>query len=140
MAIFFSSVETSFQLSAKNIYKNWIKRIIQEGGKKSGDLNFIFCSDEYLLDINQKFLKHFYYTDVITFNDNSGDKISGDIFISIDRVKENAVNFAKSFDDELRRVCIHGVLHLLGYKDKTAKEQRVMRNKEDECLLKFGKA
>lgn len=140
MAIFFSSVETSFQLSAKNIYKNWIKRIIQESGKKAGDLNFIFCSDEYLLDINQRFLQHFYYTDVITFNDNSGDKISGDIFISIDRVKENAVNFANSFDDELRRVCIHGVLHLLGYKDKTAKEQSVMRNMEDECLLKFGKA
>ena len=96
-----------------------------------GELNYVFCSDKYLLKVNQDYLKHDYYTDIITFDYSEGGEISGDIFISIDRVGENAKIFGVSFEDELRRVVIHGVLHIIGYKDKTEDEQKQMTEKEN---------
>jgi len=99
--------------------------------------SFIFCSDSYLLKINQEFLKHDFYTDVITFDYSSGDIISGDIFISIDRIKYNAKQFKVSFDYELLRIVIHGVLHLLGYNDKQNQDKILMTSKEDEYLNRY---
>jgi len=115
--------------------------VIQSEKKKTGNINFIFCSDEYLLSLNEKYLNHHYYTDVLTF-DQSSDRqtVSGDIYISVDRVKENAVTHQKSehqkakTENELYRVMIHGILHLLGYDDKTPSAKKKMRAKEDECL------
>ena len=101
-----------------------------------GELNYVFCSDKYLLKINQDYLKHNYYTDIITFDYSESGEISGDIFISIDRVGENAKIYGVSFEDELRRVVIHGVLHILGYKDKTEEEQKQMTEKENFYINK----
>ena len=115
----------------------WIEKIIQSEKKEAGDISFIFCSDHYLLGINKEFLNHDYFTDVITFDYVEGDKISGDIFISIDRVKENAETFNVTFKNELNRVMIHGILHLLGYKDKSVQEKQLMTHKEDEYLSKL---
>ena len=115
----------------------WIEKIIQSEKKEAGDISFIFCSDHYLLGINKEFLNHDYFTDVITFDYVEGDKISGDIFISIDRVKENAETFNVTYKNELNRVMIHGILHLLGYKDKSVQEKQLMTQKEDEYLSKL---
>ena len=98
------------------------------------DLNFIFCDDEFLFEINNTYLRRDSLTDIITFDYSNKNNISGDIFISIDRVKANALSFNESFEDELKRVIIHGVLHLLGYKDKSKKEKKIMREKEDFYL------
>jgi rRNA maturation RNase YbeY len=99
-----------------------------------GDISYIFCSDDQLLDINKEFLNHDYYTDVITFDYSETENVSGDIFISIDRIRDNAKILELSYLDELHRVIIHGVLHLLGFKDKTKEESKNMRRLEDECL------
>lgn len=112
----------------------WISQIIDNHKHTLGFLDFIFCSDEYLLKVNQEHLNHDTYTDIITFNYNEDKEISGDIFISIDRIKENANNFAVKFTEELHRVMIHGVLHLLGFNDKTSEQKEMMRQKEDESL------
>ena len=112
----------------------WIENTIRSENKKAGDISFIFCSDDYLLEVNKEYLNHDYYTDVITFDYVEENIISGDIFISIDRIKENADEFKVSFSDELNRIMIHGVLHLLGYKDKTADEKQLMTTKEDKYL------
>lgn len=101
-----------------------------------GDINYIFCTDEYLLDLNKKFLNHDYFTDIISFQSDK-DPIAGDIYISIERVKENAKNLKLKFQDEIFRVISHGLLHFMGYKDKTAKEQTTMRSKEDELIQKL---
>ena len=114
----------------------WIENTILSEKKKAGEISFIFCSDDYLLEINKEHLNHDYYTDVITFDYVVDDEISGDIFISIDRIKENAKEFTVSFTDELNRIMIHGVLHLLGYKDKEKDEKELMTKKEDEYLSK----
>lgn len=114
--------------------EDWIKRIIESEGKKTGIISYFFCSDEYLLDINQRYLKHDDYTDIITFDYVEDDTISGDILISLDRVKENAKKFGVAYRSELFRVMSHGILHLLGYKDKTQGEQAKMREKEEYCL------
>ena len=132
--ITFSVVETRFNLKQKLVLRNWIKSIALSEGKVAGDIAFIFCSDEYLGTMNEQYLKHHTLTDIITFDYTEGEKVSGDIFISIDRVKENAVSFSNSFNKELSRVMAHGVLHLCGYKDKTADEKKVMRGKEDFYL------
>jgi rRNA maturation RNase YbeY len=121
---------------AKSNLRNWINSAIKEERKKVGDLNFIFCSDEYLLRINQQYLEHDYYTDIITFDYVSGSVISGDIFISVDRVKENAEIYKVSFEEELNRVIIHGVLHLLGFQDKETEHKKIMTEKEDYFLAK----
>ena len=116
-----------------NNSKSWIKKIIESHGKKTGNINYIFCSDEYLLKINKDFLSHNYYTDIITFNNCEGNIISGDIFISLDRVKENAKKY-DSHDSEVYRVMVHGVLHLIGFKDGSDAEQEDMRHQENEAL------
>ena len=131
---------TSFTLKNKMLLKKWIRSIIQQHKRKAGEISFIFCSDEYLLSINQQYLQHNTYTDIITFDYSKSSTylpISGDIFISVDRVKENAKIFSKKMEDELYRVLIHGILHLLGLKDKTPEQKRKMRATEDRCLKKL---
>jgi probable rRNA maturation factor len=129
--------ETEFTLVNEKSIRNWIANVIASEGKKVGEINYIFCDDEYLLQINQEHLKHDYYTDIISFDYTLGNEISGDMFVSIERVKENAVDFDVSFDEELKRVIVHGVLHYCGYKDKTEEDELVMRGKEDEKLAMF---
>ncbi len=102
--------------------------------KTLGDISIIFCSDNYILDVNIRYLHHDYFTDVITFDYCEGNKLSGDLFISIDSVRENAIEFGTEFDEELHRVIVHGLLHLIGYDDHTPEDQRVMRSKEDYYL------
>ena len=134
MAISFNFVDTKDILSQKNKIKSWIKSIVEQRGWKTGEISYIFCSDEYLLNVNQTYLKHDYFTDIITFDYTDATKVSGDLFISIDRVRDNAQELNLSFEQELHRVIIHGVLHLLGLKDKTEEEAKEMRKAEEECL------
>jgi len=135
--ISFFEQDISFKLKDKRKVKQWLKATIEAEGFALDDLTYIFCSDAYLLQINQQYLDHDTYTDIITF-DNSveAQDINGDIFISIDRIHENAVKFGQTFTDELHRVIVHGVLHLLGYKDKTPNDNKKMTQKEDEYLGK----
>ena len=118
-------------------YKQWVKGIILEENKKEGDIVFVFCNDEYLLEKNIQFLNHDTYTDVITFDYCSDSIINGDILISTERVKENAKTLEVEFLTELNRVMVHGLLHLLGYKDKTGVDAKLMREKEDFYLLMY---
>ncbi|HWY11457.1 MAG TPA: rRNA maturation RNase YbeY [Bacteroidia bacterium] len=134
MAINFSNDNIVFNLKQKTKLKIWIKSVIKKEKYVLGNLNYTFVSDRALLKINNDFLKHNTYTDIITFNYNEGKKVLGDIFISIDRVKENAQKFDVSFEEELQRVIIHGVLHLCGYKDKSKSDSDLMRKKENQSL------
>ncbi|NHF59055.1 rRNA maturation RNase YbeY [Flavobacteriaceae bacterium TP-CH-4] len=129
--------EVDFRLRDETRYSDWISRVIESEGKKLGELSYVFCSDRYLLEINQKYLGHDTYTDIITFDYCEAFSMSGDFFISVERVKENASELAIAFEEELRRVMVHGVLHLLGYDDKKKKDQAVMRRKEDEKIEMF---
>jgi len=129
--------ETSFELADEARYEDWISRVIESEDKTEGEINYIFCDDEYLLQKNIEFLNHDTLTDIISFDYTMGNLISGDIFISIERVKDNANDFNVSFDDELRRVMAHGVLHYCGYKDKTEDDAQLMRSKEDEKTALF---
>jgi rRNA maturation RNase YbeY len=133
----FNKEEVKFKLTKIRELKKWISTIIEKSGKKTGDISFIFCKDEYLLEINQKYLKHNTLTDIITFDYSKGNVISGDIFISIDRVKENATKYATLFRVELGRVMVHGVLHLLGITDKSIVEKEKMRKLEDRYLSDY---
>jgi rRNA maturation RNase YbeY len=136
----FQTQDITFKLKHKTPLKQWIVEAIAKQKKYVGEINYIFCSDDYLLEINKKYLQHDTLTDIITFDytaDTGGAKISGDIFISIDRVKENAEKFAVIFETELHRVMIHGVLHLLGYKDKNKTDKAAMRKAEDFWLKKL---
>ncbi len=126
--------ETDFELKNTEKISEWIRFCIEKESFELGELNYIFCDDEYLHKINLEFLNHDTLTDIISFDYTSGKLVSGDIFISIERVKENASIFKTKFDDELHRVIIHGVLHYMGYKDKTDEEKTIIRNKENECL------
>lgn len=108
--------------------------------KTLGDISIIFCSDNYILDVNLRYLHHDYFTDVITFDYCEGNRLSGDLFISVDSVRENAVEFGTEFDDELHRVIVHGLLHLIGYDDHTSEDQKLMREKEDYYLGLRGNA
>ena len=114
--------------------KPWIEKIIITEEKRLGEINYIFCDDEYLLKINQDFLQHDYYTDIITFDSVRGKTISGEIFVSLQRIKDNASLISKNYEEEKKRVIAHGILHLCGYKDKTEEEQKTMRAKEDFYL------
>jgi len=125
------------ELKNRRKIKSLIKNIIDEENKIMGDINYVFCTDNYLLEINSKYLNHNTLTDIITFNFCENKKISGDILISLDRIKENSSIFEQPFNKELYRVMIHGVLHLIGYKDKTSKEKERMRKKEDYYLVNF---
>lgn len=131
----FFSEDIPFQLKHKKVLRDWIEQIVQQENHQLESLNYIFCSDDYLWEMNKEYLNHDTYTDIITF-DNSieSSQVEGDIFISCDRVKENALNQNLTFDAELHRVLIHGALHLLGLNDKSALEKEVMREKEDACL------
>ncbi|MBL4707481.1 MAG: rRNA maturation RNase YbeY [Flavobacteriales bacterium] len=130
----FHSEEIDIKLIPLEKTKEWVSLTIKKEQKELGHLSFIFCTDEYLLTINQEYLNHNTYTDIITFNYVEDKLISGDIFISIERVKENANQFTTSFQNELNRVIIHGVLHLIGYNDKTDLEAQEIRAKEDFYL------
>jgi probable rRNA maturation factor len=131
--------ETTFNLKGKRKLSNWIKSILLGEEKKLSEINFIFCNDEYLLEINKKHLNHDYYTDVISFDNSSNNIISGEIYISIDRIKQNATSNNVDFSNELHRIMIHGVLHFIGYKDKTQSEKIKMTAKEDYCLSLLDK-
>ena len=126
-----------FSFKEKESTIKWILKVIRKEGKKSGDLLYFFCTDHYLLEVNKKFLGHNTYTDIITFDYSTAEKISGEIYISIDRVKENAKNYKQPFNKELKRVLIHGVLHLCGYPDKTESQKTKMRAKEAYALSLF---
>ena len=135
--ISFISIEIAFNLKNKLKIRNWVKYILDTEGKSAGDISYIFCNDNYLGAMNEKYLKHDTLTDIITFDYSEKGKLAGDIFISIERVKENAEKFAASLDAELGRVMAHGVLHLAGYKDKSASDKKLMRSKEDHYLNSF---
>lgn len=113
----------------------WLSQVTDHYGRSTGDIAYVFCSDKYLLEINQKYLDHDYYTDIITFNYNNERAISGDMYISVERVRENARIFEVEFLNELARVMAHGMLHLLGYNDKTKEEEMEMREQETKCLI-----
>lgn len=131
----FFSEGISFKLSNPRKSRSWIKSAIEAEEQSSGAINFIFCSDDYLHEINVKYLDHDTLTDIVTFDNSEEDGlIEGDIFISVDRVEENARKFGRTFEDELHRVLIHGILHLVGYSDKSASAKRQMRKKEDHYL------
>lgn len=126
--------EIDFELENQSEVTEWIKYIIEEESLELGDLTYVFCSDAYLYNLNVEFLQHDTLTDIISFDYRVGDLVNGEIYISIDRVKENAMDFGVSFVDELHRVIIHGVLHICGYDDLTDAEEKAMRTKEDWAL------
>ena len=117
---------------------SWLEDVIKTENKKLGEINYILCDDEYLLKVNQDFLDHDYYTDIITFDYVKGKTISGDIFVSLPRISDNAKTLVRDFNSEFHRVLAHGILHLMGYKDKTEEEITVMRQKEDFYLNAFA--
>ncbi len=129
--------ETDFELEDTAKYSDWVTRIIEAHQRKHSQIDYIFCDDDYLLNINQKYLEHDTYTDIITFDYTEKKVISGDIFISIDRLRENASKFKVNFNEELIRVMSHGILHLMGYKDKSEQDSKLMRQKENECITMF---
>lgn len=129
--------ELDFSLPNEDAFSSWISSVIVSENKKEGDINYIFCDDEYILEINKQYLNHDYYTDIISFDYSVGNELHGDVFVSIDRIRENAVDFKVPFEDELKRVIIHGVLHYCGYKDKSEDEAVLMRQKEDEKIAMF---
>lgn len=135
----FFSENCSFRLKEKKMITAWLTKIIQKSSNKTGNITFIFCDDAYLADLNQKYLNHKTLTDIITFDYVEGNMINGDIFISIERVQENAIKYKTPFKNELLRVICHGVLHLIGFTDKNDTEKLVMRAKEQECLNLFFK-
>jgi probable rRNA maturation factor len=135
MAITFNNQSIIFKLKEKSKLKLWIKAITESESHKLGTVNYVFCNDDELLEINIKHLNHNTLTDIITFDYTENKKINSDIFISIDRVTENAKKFNVAFEEELHRVMIHGILHLCGYKDKSKTEASLMRKKENEALI-----
>ena len=134
MAIFFSTENIDFELADEPKVKKWILAVVGAQGKRVGNLNYLFCDDSYLINVNRTYLNHDTYTDIITFDYVEGNVVSGDILISVERVRENATLFNSSFEQELRRVIIHGVLHLLGQADKSDEDSAEMRRKEESAL------
>ena len=134
MAIRFFTDGISFQLEGKRKIAHWLKQVAAKEGKNAGHLLYIFVSDEIILDINNKYLQHDDYTDIITFDNSTGDTISGEMYISIETVQSNAKDYQVDFHNELLRVMVHGMLHLCGYKDATTDEQQEMRTLEDKYL------
>jgi probable rRNA maturation factor len=140
MAILFFEEDIKYSLKGKNKYKIWLKSIAETKGLKIKDLNYIFCSDEYLYQINVDYLNHKTYTDIITFDNSENEGlIEGDIFISIERVKDNAEKECVDFEKELQRVISHGLLHLMGYKDKLDTDRSNMRKMEEKAMAMFDK-
>lgn len=136
MAIHFIEEDSKVKGLKRNLSRKWLHEVVLEEGRQPGVINVIFCSDTYLLDMNRQYLKHDYLTDVISFDYSEGGKVSGDIFISVDRVRENAEEMSISFLDELHRIMVHGVLHLIGYDDATADLRANMSRLEDLYLAK----
>lgn len=126
--------DVDFVFKNKTLNNRWLRLVAKSEIKRIGDISIIFCSDNYILDINQRYLQHDYFTDIITFDYCEGDKLSGDLFISIDSVKENAMEYGSEFSDELNRVIVHGILHLIGYDDHTEEDIAMMRKKENYYL------
>lgn len=138
MPVNFINADSPFRLKNKRKIKAWILSEIKLQNYVPGDINIIFCTDEYLLEVNKKYLRHDYYTDIITFpNQENENKVGGDLMISVDRIKENSTDFGVAFEEELHRVIIHGILHLLGIGDKSEQEIKTMRNAENESLNRF---
>lgn len=129
--------ESDLILNNTSDYSDWVSRILNSEGYVAGQVDYIFCNDDYLLEINKQYLAHDTLTDIVTFDYSNGKQISGDIFISVDRVRENAKIFSIEFENELLRVMSHGLLHLMGYGDKTKDEKSLMRSKEDEKIKMF---
>lgn len=128
-----------FPKITKKRVSQWIKEIAAFYGKRVGDVAYIFCNDEKILEVNRQYLQHDYYTDIITFDYSEGNKISGDIFISLDTVQSNAEELNQQFEDELNRILIHGILHLCGQDDKTPQLRSEMTQKENDALAKLSK-
>ena len=131
--------DTNFKFNRRCLTSQWLKFTAESEIKRIGQVNIIFCSDNYILDINQKYLQHDYFTDIITFDYCEGKTLSGDLFISVDTVRENAIFYGTEFDDELNRVIVHGLLHLIGYDDHSEEDQKTMRSKEDYYLAQREK-
>ena len=129
--------ECDFELPNETEVSDWLSKVILSENKTEGEINYIFCDDEYLLQINQQYLNHDTLTDVISFDYSLGNELSGDIFISIERVEDNAKDYKVPFAEELNRVMLHGILHYCGFKDKTEADEQFMRNKEEEKLKMF---
>ena len=129
--------ENNFVLEDEEVYRKWIERVISSEEKRLGEVSYIFCDDDYLLDINQRFLNHDTFTDIISFDDSLGNLLNGDIYISTERVSENAQEYNEDFETELKRVLIHGILHYCGYKDKSEEDSALMRKKESEKIKMF---
>ncbi len=129
--------ESTFTLDKEDSYAAWLSAVIVSENKKEGEINYIFCDDEYLHKINLEYLNHDTLTDIISFDYSVGNELNGDIFISIERVQDNANDFEVTFEQELKRVLAHGILHYCGYKDKSDSESLLMRKKEDEKIVMF---
>lgn len=129
--------EIDFNLENEIEYSSWISEVIISERKNEGEINFIFCDDDYLLELNQEYLRHDTLTDIISFDYSIGNELHGDVFISVERVRENADEFNVSFLEELKRVMAHGILHYCGYKDKNEKDEFIMRQKEEEKIAMF---
>lgn len=129
--------ETDFILDNEEATAAWLGNVITSENRKEGEINYIFCDDEYLHKINVEYLDHDTLTDIISFDYSMGNELHGDIFVSIERVKDNATDFNVSFEEELKRVLVHGILHYCGYKDKGEAEELLMRSKEDEKIAMF---
>jgi probable rRNA maturation factor len=129
--------ESDFNLDNEAAISNWLSSVILSENKKEGEINYIFCDDEYLHKINLEYLDHDTLTDVISFDYSLGNELHGDIFISVERVQDNALDFKVSFEEELKRVMVHGILHYCGFKDKSLEDEKIMRTKEEEKLSMF---
>ncbi len=129
--------EGDFELDQEKEYAHWLNRVLLSEGRRTSELDYVFCDDEYLAEINLKYLGHDTYTDIVTFDYSDTGTLKGDVFISTDRVRENAKLFEVTFEDELMRVMVHGVLHLLGYNDKTDEDRGKMRVRENEKIQMF---
>ncbi|MDR2867970.1 MAG: rRNA maturation RNase YbeY [Bacteroidales bacterium] len=128
---------TNFNIEQERLFKKNLKSLILDKGLVPGEITYVFCDDEYLSEVNMKYLNHDTLTDIITFDNRVGERLNGEIYISIDRVKENAQSFEVAFEEELIRVVAHGILHLCGYKDKTEEEAAIMRQEEEKAIRRF---
>ena len=126
--------DTKFEFKSRALNNKWLKMVAESEIRRIGDINIIFCSDNYIRDVNMKYLQHDYFTDIITFDYCEKNRLNGDLFISVDSVRENALFYGTEFSDELNRVIVHGILHLVGYDDHSEEDIAVMRSKEDYYL------
>jgi len=129
--------ELDFKLDDEQLFSDWLSKVISSENKREGEINYIFCDDSYLVEINQQYLAHDTLTDIISFDYSIGNELHGDVFISVERVIENAQDFKVTFEEELRRVIVHGILHYCGYKDKNKEDEKLMRQKEEEKMKMF---